>query len=118
MVPEDRELAAKRTADVQLRGGIHARVYWPPRTRARPPLLVLFGAGYAVPGAVVLATCPDDVEQAMATVEWAADHAAELDATATPLLVGGDAELSAAVCARARAQGWPPTDEFHAPSPS
>jgi hypothetical protein len=112
MVPESRDLSARRIADVQLRGRMHARVYWPPPAGAPLPLLVLFAAGYALPGIVVLASCPDDADQAVATVEWAADHASELDAAATPLLVGGSPELVAAVLDRAAEQGWPELEFF------
>ena len=112
MVTEERDIPTRRTADVQLRGGVHGRVYWPAPGADPAPLLVLFAAGYPLPGVVVLATCPDTEEQAMATVEWAADHASELDATATPLLIGGDPELAGAVLARAGEQGWPPVELF------
>jgi hypothetical protein len=112
MVPEQRDRPARRVADVQLRGGVHARVYWPEPTRTPPALLVLFAAGYSEPGLVVLATCPDTVAQAVATAEWAADHPGELDATAAPLLVGGDPELANAVVEHAREHGWPPVELF------
>ncbi|HEY7047288.1 MAG TPA: hypothetical protein VH373_08715 [Jatrophihabitantaceae bacterium] len=112
MVPEQRDRPARRIADVQLRGGVHARVYWPEPSGTTPALLVLFAAGYSVPGVVVLATCPDTVEQAVATAEWAADHPSELDATAAPLLVGGDPELANAVVEHAREHGWPAVELF------
>ncbi|HZE49068.1 MAG TPA: hypothetical protein VE074_05855 [Jatrophihabitantaceae bacterium] len=112
MVTEERDIPTRRTADVQLRGGVHGRVYWPAPGAGPAPLLVLFAAGYPLPGVVVLATCPDTDEQAVATVEWAADHASELDATATPLLIGGDPELVAAVLARAHDRGWPAIQTF------
>jgi len=112
MVTEERDIPTRRTADVQLRGGVHGRVYWPAPGAGPAPLLVLFAAGYPLPGVVVLATCPDTDEQAVATVEWAADHASELDATATPLLIGGDPELVAAVLARAHDRGWPTIQTF------
>jgi hypothetical protein len=112
MVPEDRDMPARRIADVQLRGGLHARVYWPLPTGAAPPLLVLFAAGYALSGILVLAVCPDDAEQAVATVEWAADHASELGAAPAPLLVGGSPELVAAVLDQAAEQGWPQVEVF------
>jgi len=113
MVTDARDTPARRTADVQLRGGLHARVYWPAASRGvTPPLLVLFAAGYALPGVVVLAACPDDVDQAMAIIGWAADHASELDADATRMLIGGDPELAAAVVARAHERGWPAIQTF------
>jgi hypothetical protein len=112
MVTDARDTPARRTADVQLRGGLHARVFWPPPSGSSLQLLVLFAAGYALPGFVVLAACPDDVDQAMDIVGWAADHASELDASAAGLLVGGDPELAAAVAARAHERGWPPVELF------
>ena len=125
MVPEARDIPARRLADIQLRGGLHARVYWPLPSGATARLLVLFAAGYALADIVVLASCPDDADQAVATVEWAADHAAELDAAATPLFVAGSPELVAAVLDQAAAQGWPElevlaptTDESCAAMPS
>lgn len=48
---------------------------------------------------------------AIRTVEWAADHAAELDADSDRLLIGGrgaGSALATAVHRMARAQGWPP----------
>ncbi|HEY3631265.1 MAG TPA: hypothetical protein VGL21_10225 [Jatrophihabitantaceae bacterium] len=112
MVPEERDRRAHRIADIQLRGGIHARVYWPAATDRQPPLLVLFGAGYPVPDVVLLATCPDDVGQAVDTVEWAADHAVELGADPGRVLLTGEPELLAAVQAAAQERGWPPVELF------
>jgi hypothetical protein len=114
MVPEARDRPAYRVADVQLRG-VHARVYWPETGTTEPALVVVFGAGWPRPGAVVLATHPDTVDQASAVVEWAADHAAELGADPGRVLLAGAPDLAAAVAARARGCGWPTvalTDEF------
>ncbi|HSK38042.1 MAG TPA: alpha/beta hydrolase fold domain-containing protein, partial [Actinomycetota bacterium] len=50
------------------------------------------------------------VQDAATALEWAADHAAELDADPARLLVAGEgfgAGLAAAVCLHARDQGWP-----------
>jgi acetyl esterase len=60
----------------------------------------------AGPGAPVEAALGD----ATTALEWAADHAAELDADPDRLLVAGEglgAGLAAAVCLHARDQGWP-----------
>jgi hypothetical protein len=114
MVPEARDRPAYRTADVQLRG-VHARVYWPETGTASPGLVVVFGAGWPRPGAVVLATQPDSVDQACTVVEWAADHAEELGAQIGRVLLTGAPDLAAAVAARAEGRGWPSVelaDEF------
>jgi len=108
---EERDIPTRRTADVQLRGGVHGRVYCRPPAPGRPRCSCCSPPGTRC-RVVVLATCPDTDEQAVATVEWAADHASELDATATPLLVGGDPELVAAVLARAHDRGWPAIQTF------
>jgi acetyl esterase len=50
------------------------------------------------------------VQDAATALEWAADHAAELDADPARLLVAGEglgAGLAAAVCLHARDQGSP-----------
>lgn len=47
-------------------------------------------------------------------VEWVAEHATDLGADSTRLLVGGTgagARLAAAVVRHAREQGWPPITE-------
>ena len=112
------------------RGGwVRARVFWP-----RPPgldpgpgaaLLVWLpgegrGAGgawlpahrlFAEAGLTVLSVpAGAGVQDAATALEWAADHAAELDADPARLLVAGEglgAGLAAAVCLHARDQGWP-----------
>jgi hypothetical protein len=118
MVPEQRDRPPRRVADVRLRE-TSARLYWPagPRT---PPMLVEFGPSAGPwPGALVLATQALDIEPALRVVEWAADHAAELGADPSRVLLAGSPELLAAVHAAARDRGWPPveilrpgTDEF------
>jgi acetyl esterase/lipase len=114
MVPELRDRPAFRVADVQLRG-VHARMYWPETGTSRPALVVVFGAGWPRPDAVVLATHPDSLDQACAVVEWAADHAEELGADPGRVLLAGAPDLAAAVAARAQADDWPNVelaDEF------
>jgi hypothetical protein len=114
MVPEARDRPAYRAADVQLRG-VHARVYWPDSNTTGASLVVVFGAGWSRPGAVVLATHPDSVDQACAVVEWAADHGEELGADPGRVLLAGAPDLAGAVAARAHARGWPSVelaDEF------
>jgi acetyl esterase/lipase len=115
--------AAYRVADMQLRDGaglLPARVYWPAPTGVRPPLLVSFGSPDATlerlcmqAGVVVLAAShrSGSIENAAAVIEWAADHAAELDADPGWLFVGGEgaqASLAATAVLRARDAGWPP----------
>jgi hypothetical protein len=114
MVPEARDRPAYRVADVQLRG-VHARVYWPETSTTEAALVVVFGAGWPRPGAVVLATQPDSVAQACTVVEWAADHAEELGADPGRVLLTGAPDLAAAVAATAEERGWPRVqlaDEF------
>lgn len=112
------------TAAIQLRGDaglIWARVYWPPASRERAPLLVLFGDASEAQcrrvcsraGIVVLASTASSAEalaDAKATVGWAADHAAELNADPARLLVAGTgrgAALAADVARLADDEGWP-----------
>jgi acetyl esterase len=130
----------RRIADMQLRGPkgpLAARAYWPalhdPVTA--PALLVLLpgrdsgGDVDAVDalcrgvcaeiGVVVLSptyrpVAPDPhtaaLEDSLATVHWAADHAAELGADPGRLLLAGTGiggRLAAAVARQARDDGWP-----------
>lgn len=122
-----------RTAAIQLRGGdgpAWARLYWPPNTvgSTDPPLLV-FLPGDTGPdehdarcrqlclsrGQVILTPRPSSPRQealaeARAMVEWAADHAGELDADPSNLLIAGTgrgAELAAEVVRLAADEGWP-----------
>jgi acetyl esterase len=119
-------------------GPLRTRLYWPqPSATTRPrPLLVFFPdcgpASGGIEGAevlcrhlctgvgiVVLAAAhrlaPHTsggaaLEDALTVARWAADHAAEIDADAGLLLVGGEgfgAELAVAVAEHARDQGWP-----------
>ena len=115
-----------RTAAIQLRGGaglIWAQVYWPPATRRRSPLLMLFGdasdalcrqvcraSGIVVLASTATTSYDGALADAKATVGWAADHAAELDADPARLLVAGTgrgAALAADVARLADDEGWP-----------
>lgn len=132
--------SARRVADLHLRsraGPMPARVYWPARTpgSGAPALLVLFDTrAHAVRsdrlcrdlcgrhGLVVLAvagratSAAAAVADATTVLEWAGDHAAELAADPTRLLVadtggtasGGGAGLAEAAAQHARDRGWPP----------
>lgn len=122
-----------RVADLQLRGrtgSLRTRVDWPPSAGATvpPPLLVFLPserdgglastvallAGMVGLGVVDarLARVSDAVALGEATTatQWAADHAAELDADPQRVVVGGEgrgAWLAAGVALRARDDGWP-----------
>jgi acetyl esterase len=122
-----------RVADLQLRGStgpLRTRVDWPaPAGGTGPPPLLVFlpserdnGLGSTLAllaGVVVLAvtdTRPTLLSDAAALAEattatqWAADHAAELDADPQRVVVGGEgrgAWLAAAVALQARDDGWP-----------
>lgn len=122
-----------RVADLQLRGSagpLRTRVAWPPSAGGPtpPPLLVFLpGDGSHDPGPTVSGlagivvlevtdTRPPRLPDAAALLEattatqWAADHAAELDADPRRVLVGGEgrgAWLAAAVALQARDDGWP-----------
>ncbi|HEV7759825.1 MAG TPA: alpha/beta hydrolase fold domain-containing protein [Acidimicrobiales bacterium] len=138
--PQPPRLPVHRLADMQLRGRtapLATRVYWPaPAVDAadrRPALLVLFPGSsgdadqadalsrglcsYAGVVVLTLAGGPgmpggdDALGAARTTVDWAADHAAELGADARRLVVAGwgsGAGLVAAVAQHACEQGWPP----------
>lgn len=111
----------RRLADLRLRGAgqsVRARVAWPDHVSGGglPGLLVFPSAPSlesleradelcARAGVVVLS--PDDrFGAAAATLEWAGEHAAELDADSGRLAVAGGA-LAAALALRARDRGWP-----------
>jgi acetyl esterase len=130
----------RRIADMQLRGPegpLAARAYWPaPRDPVTAPALLVLLTGRdsggdvdavdalcrgacADIGVVVLsptyrAAAPDPhaaaLEDSLATVHWAADHAAELGADPGRLLVAGTGfggPLAAAVARQAQDDGWP-----------
>jgi hypothetical protein len=101
----------RRVAGLRLRG-VRVRVAWPEPAGGLPALLVFAGEDLeradelcARAGVVVL--WPGNRPgAAAATLEWAADHAVELDADGGRLAVAGGT-LAAALALRARAQGWP-----------
>jgi hypothetical protein len=87
-----------RVADLLLRnaaGRVWARVDWPDEPVAGAPLVVLLhGAGGArehclAAGSVVLTPNGTRWEDAVETLEWAADHGAELGAVTQGLAVAG-----------------------------
>jgi hypothetical protein len=96
---------------------------------SRTPLLVFFPdvlrpvvdpAALSRAGLTVLVPRPGGIADAVTVVEWAAEHAAELDADPARLLVGGErsgAALATAVFRHARHQGWPPLQLFVLPAP-
>jgi acetyl esterase len=122
-----------RVADLQLRGRrgpLRTRVHWPPSVGGSVslPLLVFLPADRddglestvsVLAGVVVLAVTdtrltrvpdPAALVEATTATQWAADHAAELDADPRRVLVGGEgrgAWLAAAVALQARDDGWP-----------
>jgi acetyl esterase len=118
-----------RIADLQLRGStspLPVRVYWPGQVAPQPvPLLVFCVAGAGAEaqaeatcrslsqdaGVVVLAVpCLTGPRDAMAVLEWAAEHAAELGGDPGRLLVAGEgagSSVAAAVASQARAAEWP-----------
>ncbi len=122
-----------RVADLQLRGRagpLRTRVHWPPAAGGPvpPPLLVVLPAAgaddvwatvSALAGVVVLTVTDTRLTrladaaalvEATTATQWAADHAAELNADPRRLLVGGEGQgawLAAAVALQARDDGWP-----------
>ncbi len=121
-----------RVADVLLRGGtatFRPRVYWPGLASADPPaLLVVFDSSGAGPGGAD-ARCQELCAQTGAVVlsmpaaqgshpaafvdatEWAADHAAELDADPGRIVLlglGAGVEIAVSVALHAVREGWPP----------
>ncbi len=110
-------------AELHLRGGVRARVTWPPATAAaRPPLLVLVPPreeqadadlcrelAIRIP-AVVIAAAPGTFAAAREALEWGADHAAELGADGSRIVLAGahrGATVVAALARQARDRGWP-----------
>jgi hypothetical protein len=102
-----------RGASLSLRGAagrLPALLLWP--AVPDPGLLLFFGEDdmsafelCAELGVIVLAPQHASFEDAVAALEWAADHAAELGAVREELLVAG--RYAAGIAAHARAQGWP-----------
>jgi hypothetical protein len=108
-------------ADLHLRRGVDVQVTWPSAAPETPALLVvLAGESSGAPiwhelcvriPAVVLAVPAAGFDEARETLEWAADHAAELGADPRRLLLAADhggAGLVAALARHARDRGWPP----------
>ncbi|MFB8002648.1 alpha/beta hydrolase fold domain-containing protein [Nocardia sp. NPDC056000] len=129
--------ARHRVADLRLRSAIvdrGSRIYWPGPTGPPRALLTLFEVGpsnrsidldalcrtlSAAGDFVVLAVRYDLLPEqraaverdALRTLEWAAEHAADLSADPDRLLIGGRGAGSAvatAVRKLAHEQGWPP----------
>ncbi|MGH3240680.1 MAG: alpha/beta hydrolase [Spirillospora sp.] len=116
---------ATAAAALRLRGRASphpARVHWPrPAFQGDAPLLVLFTDGERDPGrvlsvrvGVVVVSVPgglDDLRDAVAAVEWVAEHGGELGGDPGRLLVGGHRAgggPASAVALHARDEGWPP----------
>jgi hypothetical protein len=104
-------------ADLRLRGGVDVEVTWPPTPAEAPALLVVVnGTGDAwqalcrrIP-AVLLTVRGASFDDAREALEWGADHAYELGADPTRLLLGADCAgtgLVAALARHARDRGWP-----------
>ncbi len=99
------------------RSFVRPRVSWPADARdGRPMAVVLAEADWgmdvadalcAEAGFVVLALETDAFDIATITVDWAADHAGQLGADPSRLLVAGG-RLAASVALHARDEGWPP----------
>ena len=116
-----------RTAELQLRGGagpLRARVTWPDLTDARraPALIVLLAQGNPAraealtralsehAAVVVLLLNHGTAADGLSAVEWAADHAGELDADPARLVVAGEhagGARAAALALYARDNRWP-----------
>jgi alpha/beta hydrolase fold len=108
---------AAQHADLRLRGGVDVEVTWPPAPPEAPALLVVVtGASEVwqelsrrIP-AVLLTVRGATFEGAREALEWGADHAHELGADPSRLLLGADRAgtgLAAAVARHARDRGWP-----------
>jgi len=119
-------------ADLQLRGRtgtLTARLHWPVDGSVDPTLLVLFPAWAASDVALVEQLCRPrsglrsglmvlvarcrTAADAVWTLEWAADHAADIGADGSAVLLVGEgrgADLAIAVARYAAAAGWPAVD--------
>jgi hypothetical protein len=106
-------------ADLHLRR-VDVQVTWPPSIPESPALLVVLpGDSDGAPiwrelsvriPAVVLAVPSAQFDEAREALEWGADHAAELGADPSRLLLAADhggAGLVAALARHARDRGWP-----------
>jgi hypothetical protein len=118
----------QRDAGLSLRernGIVRIRVNWPAPGCAETPPVLVFLSGADTPAESVDARCralsadhclvvlsvrTDAFDTATTALEWAADHATQLDADPGAVLVGGigeGADLAARVAAGARENGWP-----------
>ena len=108
-------------AELRLRGGVAVEVTWPLEPPETPALLVVVGgAGKAVPiwptlargiPAVLLDVRGAGFDDACEALEWGADHAEELGADPSRLLLAAEhagAGLVSALARHARDRGWPP----------
>jgi hypothetical protein len=118
----------QRDADLSLRernGIVRVRVNWPTPDCPKPAPVLVFLSGDDTLAEAVDARCRElsadhclvvlsvrtaAVVTATTALEWAADHATQLDADPGAVLVGGigeGADLAARVAAGARENGWP-----------
>jgi alpha/beta hydrolase fold len=118
-MPSDASIVAQH-ADLRLRGGVDVKVTWPPATPEPPALLVVLAGKSDAPiwqelclriPAVLLTVRGLRFGEACEALEWGADHADELGADPSRLLLAADhggAGLVAALARHARDRGWPP----------
>jgi hypothetical protein len=118
----------QRDADLSLRernGTVRVRVNWPTPDCPKPAPVLVFLSGddtraeavdvrcrelSADHCLVVLSVRTKALDTATTALEWAADHATQLDADPDAVLFGGigeGADLAARVAAGARENGWP-----------
>jgi alpha/beta hydrolase fold len=118
----------QRDADLSLRernGIVRVRVNWPTPDCPKPAPVLVFLSGDDTLAEAVDARCRElsadhclvvlsvrtaGLDTATTALEWAADHATQLEADPGAVLVGGigeGADLAARVAASARANGWP-----------
>ena len=119
--------SAIMVADLRLRGGagtVSAQLRWPVAGPVAVGLLVLFPAQATDPaladrlcrcgsGLLVLVAHCRTPSDAVSTVEWAADHAADLGVGGSPVALVGDGRggaLALAVARHAAVAGWPVVD--------
>jgi acetyl esterase len=128
-------MTAPRTADLALRGPhgrLRATVQWPTVPGPHTPLVFFSGSWVGAADGELAETLCDAicstgvvallmrwreargyesaVADATSAIGWVADHAAELDADPSRLIVGGDGDAAAAVteaARRMRQAGWP-----------
>ena len=118
----------QRDADLSLRernGIVRVRVNWPTPDCPKPAPVLVFLSGDDTRAEAVDARCRElsaehclivlsvrtvGIDTATTALEWAADHATQLEADPDAVLVGGigeGADLAARVAAGARENGWP-----------